>query len=144
LSTVGELLQKKGTEVHTVAPESTVLDALRIMAERNIGGLPVARGGRLVGIFTERDYARKVVLLGRASRETPVEQIMTPQVVCVGHRHTVAQCMALMTEHRVRHLPVVDGERLTGIVSIGDVVKAMIDEQEFTIHQLEHYIMGTP
>jgi CBS domain-containing protein len=144
VSTVAEVLRHKGTEVHSVTPETSVLEALRLMAEKNIGGVPVVDGTRLVGIFTERDYARKVVLLGRASRDTPVREIMTPQVVCVGQRHTMEQCMALMTEHRLRHLPVLEGDRLAGIVSIGDVVRAVIGDREFTIHQLEHYIMGAP
>ena len=140
MSTVADILRSKGTAVFYVAPEDTVLEALRLMAEKNIGGVPVLDDGRLVGIFTERDYARKGILAGRASRETVVRDVMTPEVRCVRPSHSVEECMGLMTRHRIRHLPVLVEERVAGIVTIGDTVKALIDDQQFQIEQLEHYI----
>jgi CBS domain-containing protein len=119
-----------------------VLAALGIMAEHDIGAVLVLEGDEVAGILTERDYARKVVLAGRSSKDSPVRAVMTADVVCVPPSHTVADCMAVMTERRVRHLPVVEGGRLVGVVSIGDLVKATIDEQEFTINQLKNYIAG--
>jgi CBS domain-containing protein len=142
MRTVSEILQLKGHAVWSVAPEASVYQALELMAEKDVGALLVVDGGRLAGIFSERDYARKVILKGKASRETPVRDIMTARVVTVAPDATVADCMALMTERRFRHLPVVAGRELIGLISIGDVVKAIITEQEFMIEQLENYITG--
>ncbi len=142
MHTVREILQKKGTAVRSVAPDDSVLRALEVMAEHEVGGVVVLDGDKLVGILTERDYARRVVLLGRASRELPVSRIMTPHVVCVTPERTIEECMALMTEKRVRHLPVVEQKKVIGVISIGDVVKATIAEREFEIAQLQSYISG--
>lgn len=143
MKTVEQLLQRKGPETWFVSPDETVLDALKLMAEKNVGALLVIEQSRLVGIFSERDYARKVILHGKASKDTPVSEIMSTAVVCVGPKYTVEECMALMTDKRVRHLPVLDGGKLCGVISIGDVVKAIISEQEFIIEQLEQYITGS-
>lgn len=140
MKTVQEILDEKGREVHTVGPEDSVLDALRLMAKHEVGALPVVEDGRLLGLVSERDYARKVVLLDRRSGTTRVREIMMSPVACVDQSRTVEECMALMTDKRVRHLPVVDAGRLIGLVSIGDLVKAIIDEQQFIISQLEMYI----
>ncbi len=142
MKTIRQILAEKGGSVETTTPDATVLEALTKMAERNIGALVVLEGDRLAGLMSERDYARKVVLKGRSSRETPVREIMTDEVVCVGVEQTVDGCMALMTERRFRHLPVVENDRVVGVISIGDVVKALIEEQQFTIDQLTHYILG--
>jgi CBS domain-containing protein len=126
-----------------MSPEASVYDALNLLAEKSLGALVVlTREGDLAGIVSERDYARKVELLGKTARETPVREIMTERVVCVRPDQTVEECMALMTNKRIRHLPVIEGNTLIGIVSIGDVVKAIISEQEFMIAQLENYITG--
>jgi CBS domain-containing protein len=143
LMTVGQLLQAKGRAIWAVKPDDSVYDALTLMAARNIGAVLVMEGDLLVGIMSERDYARKVILQGKTSRETLVREIMTPKVVCVRTDASLAECMALMTDKRVRHLPVIEGNRVVGVVSIGDVVKRVIAEQEFVITQLEHYITGT-
>lgn len=140
---VNEILQLKGHAVWTIGPQASVYEALELMAEKDVGALLVVDGGRLAGIFSERDYARKVILKGKASRETPVRDIMTARVVTVTPDASVAECMALMTEHRFRHLPVVAGGELLGVISIGDVVKAIITEQAFMIEQLENYITGS-
>lgn len=140
--TVSQCLKSKGQAVWTTRPDVSVYEALEMMAEKDIGALLVMDGDRLVGIFSERDYARKVILQGKSSRDTWVSEIMTPKVVYVRPQHTIEECMALMTEKRIRHLPVLDGERLVGVISIGDVVKAIISEQKFVIEQLEHYITG--
>lgn len=141
---VAEILKGKPSRVvHAIGPNDTVYDAIRKMAEHNIGALLVLEGDRVVGIVTERDYARKVVLADRSSKETPVSVIMTPQVLCVSPQQTTEECMAIMTENRVRHLPVMDKGRLIGLVSIGDLVKDIISEQQFIIEQLEHYITGS-
>ena len=142
MKTVRQLLQSKGSESWSVTPDTLVYDALSLMAEKNIGAILVMEGGRLVGILSERDYARKVVLHGKSSKEIPVREIMTARVVYVQPDQTVEDCMALMTDKRVRHLPVLDGERVVGVISIGDVVKSIISEQSFMIEQLEHYIAG--
>jgi len=139
---VRHLLEAKGGEVYTITPEAPVLDAIRLMAERRIGALPVMRGDTLAGIITERDYARKVILKGRSSRETPVSEIMTPAPTTVSPATTVDECMHLCTELRVRHLPAVEENRLIGIVSIGDLVKAVIDDQAAEIDHLQRYIAG--
>ena len=142
MKTVNQLLETKGAAIVSVSPDTKVIDALRVMAEREIGAVLIVDGGRLVGIMSERDYARKVVLKGKSSQEIYVRDIMTERVVYVRPQQTVPDCMALMTNKRVRHLPVLDGERLVGILSLGDLVKETISEQEFIIQQLENYIHG--
>jgi CBS domain-containing protein len=139
---VRHLLEEKGGEVYTITPEAPVLEAIQLMAERRIGALPVMRGDALAGIVTERDYARKIILKGRSSRETPVSEIMTPAPTTVSLATTVDEWMRLCTELRVRHLPAVEGNRLIGIVSIGDLVKAVIDDQAAEIDHLQRYIAG--
>lgn len=139
---VKHLLAAKGNAVYAVAPDAAVYDALQQMADKNVGALAVIRGDELVGIISERDYARKVVLKDRSSRETPVSEIMTPGVVTVGPDASVDDCMRLCTDNRLRHLPVLDGSSVVGMVSIGDLVKATISEQRETINQLESYIVG--
>ncbi len=134
------ILAGKGTEVWSVGTEATVLDALGLMAEKRIGALLVMNGDSLEGMFSERDYARKVILAGKSSRETPVKEIMTSEVVVARPDTTVEECMALMTDKRIRHLPVIDEDKVAGVLSIGDLVKAIIDEQQFQIKQLENYI----
>jgi len=140
MKTVRQLLQGKATGVYTIDPDVPVIDALRQMAEREIGALPVVENGKLAGILSERDYARKVILQGKSSRDTRVREIMTSRVVCVGPQRTVEECMALMTDKRIRHLPVIEHGELIGLLSIGDLVKEMISEQQFMIAQLESYI----
>lgn len=142
MSTVKELLQGKGGQIWSIAPNASVYRALELMAEKNIGALLVMEAGKLVGIVTERDYARKVILQGRSSKTTAVDELMTPLVYYVGPDHTVEECMALMTTKRIRHLPAMEKGTVVGIVSIGDVVKAIITEQAITIKQLEQYITG--
>lgn len=140
--TVNQLLRRKGYQIWSVHPEDSVYDALALMADKGIGAVLVLEGGRLVGIMSERDYARKIVLMGRVSRDTPVRDIMTSPVITIRPDQTVEECMALMTDRRVRHLPVMEDEHLIGVISIGDVVKSIISEQEFVIDQLERYITG--
>ncbi len=142
MKTVKQVLDDKGYQVHSVAPETTVYEALQKMAEKGIGALAVLDAGELAGIVSERDYARKVVLTGRDSRETSVSDIMTKNVVCVSSDIRVDASMSIMTEKCVRHLVVRDDGKINGMISIGDVVKAVIDDQQFTIEQLEHYISG--
>ena len=137
---VRQLLDRKGRELFSITPSAAVLDAIRMMAERHVGALLVLQGDELSGIVSERDYARKVILLGRSSADTPVRDIMSTPVLTVQPEATVEKCMQLMTEHRVRHLPVVEGRRVVGMVSIGDLVKAVIAEQQQQIEQLESYI----
>ena len=140
-TTVHDLLsRKKGPGVISVTPECSVFEALQTLAERNIGAVLVLEGERLVGILSERDYARQVILKGKASKDTPVREIMTTTVVCVHPEQTIEECMALMTDKRFRHLPVLADDRLLGVLSIGDVVKALLDEQQFRSEQLESYI----
>lgn len=134
------LLADKGNQVWSIEPEDPVLEAIQLMADKHIGALPVIRNGELLGIVSERDYARKVILLGRSSAETPVWEIMTSPVTTVTSDDTVHHCMQLVTEKRIRHLPVVEKGKLIGIISIGDLVKAVIEEQQHTIDQLERYI----
>ena len=136
------LKAKPDHRVYAIAPAASVFEALKLMADKNIGALLVLDDGEIVGIITERDYARKVVLLGRASPQTPVRDVMSPVVMFVGPHHTTEQCMALMTQNRLRHLPVMEDGKLLGMVSIGDLVKDIISEQEFIIEQLERYITG--
>jgi len=140
--TVRQLLQDKGYAIWSVDPDATVFEALEIMADKDVGSLVVIEGGRVVGIFSERDYARKVILHGHASRDLKVRAIMTEKVVTVGPDQTLADCMHLMTDRRVRHLPVLEDGHQIGVISIGDVVKAVMSEQEFLIDQLQSYIGG--
>jgi CBS domain-containing protein len=140
MKTVQQLLESKHHRLVSVSPDSSVLDALKLMAEKEIGAVLVLDGEHLVGIFSERDYARKVVLHGKASKDTPVKEIMTDKVVCVRPEQTIEDCMGLMTDKRIRHLPVLEHKKVVGVVSIGDVVKEMLSEQEFVIKQLESYI----
>ncbi|WP_119157751.1 CBS domain-containing protein [Caldimonas tepidiphila] len=143
MSTVAQIIQSKRNQtVHTIEPGASVLEAVKRMAELHIGALLVVENDRIVGIVTERDYARKVVLRGRSSDKTPVRDIMSAPVMYVSPAQTTEQCMALMTENRLRHLPVMDQGRLVGLISIGDLVKDIISEQKFIIEQLEHYIRG--
>jgi CBS domain-containing protein len=140
MKTVQQLLEAKRYSVVSVSPDDTVLEALKVMAEKEIGAVIVIQNGHLVGIFSERDYARKVVLQGKASKDTPVREIMTEKVVCVSPDQTIEDCMGLMTDKRIRHLPVLEHKKVIGVVSIGDVVKEMLYEKEFVIQQLESYI----
>jgi CBS domain-containing protein len=143
MATVAQVLgSKSGHKVITIEQTASVFDALSIMAERSIGALVVTHGEAIVGIMTERDYARKVVLMDRSSRQTPVRDIMSTQVRFVRPNNTTDECMALMTDHRMRHLPVMEGETLAGMISIGDLVANIISEQKQTIEQLEGYIRG--
>lgn len=145
--TVAQILRSKpdsGRTIHMVEKSDSVYNAIKLMAEKSIGALLVMDGANIAGIVTERDYARKVVLLDRSSKATRVEEIMTSKVRYVEPTQTSDECMALMTEHRMRHLPVLDDGKLVGLVSIGDLVKSVIADQQFTIAQLEHYIHGIP
>lgn len=140
--TARELVEAKGSAVWSVAPDASVLDAVRLMAEKRVGSLVVQEAGKLVGIFSERDFAWKIVQTDRPPRDIPVGEFMTARVVYVRPEQTIEECMALMTDKRVRHLPVMDGDRLLGVLSIGDIVKSLISHQQFIIKQLEHYIAG--
>jgi len=141
---VKHILRSKGAEVWSAPPDRTVFDALKLMAEKNVGALPVIEGGKIVGMFSERDYARKVILLGRSSREIAVRDIMSTTITTVSPDKTIEDCMAIMTDKKIRHLPVIgEGGDIAGIVSIGDIVKSFIEEQEFLIRQLEAYITGS-
>jgi CBS domain-containing protein len=138
--TVQQVLKRKSHQVVSISPHASVYEALVLMAEHDIGSLVVMDGERLAGIFSERDYARQVALLGKSSKETHVREIMTHKVICVAPGQTVDECMALMTARRVRHLPVLDHKKVVGLISIGDVVKEVISGQQAIIEQLEHYI----
>ena len=143
MKSVAEILRSKPEQtVHTITPSASVFDAVKLMAEKSIGALLVIEDQKIDGIITERDYARKIVLMGRSSKETPVRDVMTSPVMYVRPDQTNEECMALMTDNRVRHLPVIDNGKLIGLISIGDLVKDIISEQKFVIDQLEHYIMG--
>ena len=142
MKTVEDILHAKGSDIYSVRPDDTVYDAVRLMADKGIGSVLVMDEDRLVGILTERDYARKVVLDGRSSKEMRVTEVMTKKVLCVSPERTVDECMALMTDKRARHLPVLDHKRVVGVVSIGDLVKAVIHEQKILIDQLQNYISG--
>jgi len=142
MKTVKQVLDSKGYEIHSIAPNASVYEALEKMAQESIGALIVLDEGKLVGIVSERDYARKVILKGHSSSTTPVKNIMTEKVICVSSELGVEATMSIMSEKRVRHLVVRDEGKITGVISIGDVVKAIIDHQQFTIEQLEHYISG--
>ena len=142
MRTVRQLLEGKAPEVYSIAPDAAVIDAIRLMAEKFIGALLVMDGNRLVGIVSERDYARKVVLQGHSSRETPVRDIMTSTVVAVSPDDSAERCMQLVTDQRIRHLPVMAGDEVVGVVSIGDLVKAVIEDQQLELEQLQRYIAG--
>lgn len=142
MTTVQQLLDAKGHDIYCVHPDDMVLDALKIMEKEDVGSVLVKEGDMLVGIFTERHYARNVFLKGRASPKTPIREVMKTEVICVAPEQTVEACMALMTEKRVRHLPVLRDEQLVGVISLGDIVKNVISDQQFTIEQMEHYIRG--
>jgi CBS domain-containing protein len=141
MSTVRQVLAGKSAAIHAIAPEAAVLDAIRAMAEHRVGALLVMQGTELVGVVSERDYARKVILLGRSSSDTPVRTIMSSPVITVSPDDSVSHCMQLMTDRHVRHLPAVEGGQVIGMVSIGDLVKAVIAEQRAQIEQLENYIL---
>ena len=140
---VGALLHNKSGEIWSLDPSASVYDAIRLMADKSVGALLVMRDGKLAGIVSERDYARKIVLQGRHSQDTPVSDIMTSNVITVTPSHTVEECMRIVTDKRIRHLPVVDGDRVIGIVSIGDLVNWVLTEQQETIRHLEAWISGT-
>jgi CBS domain-containing protein len=140
MATVKQLLQAKGHDIWSVGPEDSVYDAIELMANKGVGALVVMEGDSLVGVLSERDYARKVVLQGRSSKGTKIKEIMTSRVVYARPEQTVEECMALMTDKRIRHLPVMDGDELLGVISIGDLVKSIIEEQQHVIEQLEQYI----
>lgn len=142
MATVRALLEQKDKGFWTIIPETTAYEALQIMADRDVGALLVVRGSTLLGIFTERDYSRKVVLKGRSSKETPVRELMTESVYCVVSDDTTEKCMSIMNDRHVRHLPVLESGHLVGLVSIRDVVKMMLAEREATIRDLEQYIAG--
>ena len=142
MRSVNGILDAKGHEVWSVSPNDTVFDAVKLMADKSIGALLVMDANKLAGIVTERDYARKVILEGRSSKDCAVRDVMTRHVLCVSPERTIDECMALMTEKRSRHLPVVDHKKVIGVVSIGDLVKAVISEQQILIDQLQHYITG--
>lgn len=139
---VSDILNSKGHEIWAVKPDDTVFESLQLMAEKEVGALLVMDEDRLVGIVTERDYARKVILEGKSSKDSSIAEVMTKHVLCVTPERTVDECMALMTDKRARNLPVVDHKRVIGLVSIGDLVKALISEQQVLIDQLQHYISG--
>ena len=143
MTTVRSVLQTKDNNIWSIAPEALVFDALKIMAGKNVGALLVMQKDKVVGIFSERDYARKIVLKGESSHTTAIKDVMTSVVLSVTPEQSIDECMALMTNKHVRHLPVMDNGKLVGLVSIGDVVKAIISEHEYTIKQLENYITGS-
>jgi len=142
MGSVAVILKKKGYDVYTITPEATVFEALQLMADKNIGCLVVQKDGEIVGIISERDYARKIILKGRFSKDVKVSEIMTTEVLRINPDEDIERCMELMTYHRARHLPVFENDRLIGIISVGDIVKAIIEKQEETIKQLENYIKG--
>ena len=140
MRTVRHLLEAKAPEVFAIGPDAPVIDAIRLMAEKRIGAVVVMQGGKLVGILSERDYARKIVLQGRSSKDTPVRDIMTSDVISVGLNDTADRCMQLVTDKRIRHLPVLDDDHVLGVISIGDLVKAVIEDQQLELDQLQRYI----
>jgi CBS domain-containing protein len=142
MKTLKRVLDAKGTDVYFTLPTASVFEALEEMAKRDVGALIVLEDGKVAGIFSERDYARKIILVGKSSRETPVSEIMTARVVYARPEQTLEECLALMTDKRIRHLPIMADGELIGVVSIGDLVKAIIAEQRFTIRQLENYVSG--
>jgi CBS domain-containing protein len=142
MKTLRRVLEAKGHDVYSTTPDTSVFDALQEMADRDVGALIVMDDGKVVGVFSERDYARKIILVGRSSRETPVRDVMTSRVIYARPDLTLEECMALMTDKRIRHLPVMKDDEVVGVVSIGDLVKGIIDEQRFIIGQLESYVSG--
>ncbi|MFO7447817.1 MAG: CBS domain-containing protein [Ignavibacteriaceae bacterium] len=142
-ATVRRMLENKGNQIWSVSPGATIFDALQVMAEKEIGALLVMEGDELLGIISERDYARKVVLKGKSSKDTLVSEIMSPKIFYVSPQFTAEECMSLMLDKRIRHLPVYEDKKLAGMISIGDVVKAVIDGKDWEISELEHYITGT-
>ena len=142
MNSIGQFLTRHIQNIHSVSPQSTVRQALELMADKNIGALLVLEENQLVGMFSERDYARKVVLKGKSSVDTPVRDIMTTKVICIKVSHTFTECMQTMTDHHIRHLPVMDGQNVIGLISIGDVVKEILEEQTRTIEQLKSYIVN--
>ena len=142
MESINQLLHQKGLEIWSIGPDEFVFEAIRLMAEKTIGALIVIDDGRMVGIVSERDYARKVILQGKASKTTPVSEIMTSKLVTVTTHQSVDDCMSIMTARKVRHLPVVDGDELVGVLSLGDLVKSIIDDKQHTIEDLQHYISG--
>jgi len=144
METIRQILNKKGNQIFSVTPETTVYDTLKLMADKNIGAVLVLDEGKLVGIMSERDYARKVVLKGKFSKEIPVNEIMSPNVICIDPDQTITNTKAVMIQKRIRHLPVMEKDNLVGIVSIGDIVNAVLDEHELMIDQLVTYIKGVP
>lgn len=139
---VRKILHDKGHDIYSVEPSSMVFNAIELMCEKNVGGLLIVEDGKLVGIFTERDYARKLILKGKSSKDTPISELMTSKLVTVTPDTTIDECMRLMTGRKIRHLPVLENDVLVGIISIGDVVRFIIDEQRSIIQELEHYITG--
>ena len=142
MTTISQILRVKGGEIWSVTPDETVFNAIRLMAEKNVGALMVLEGDHMRGIVSERDYARKVILKGKSSKDTHVREIMTSDIITIRPDQSIEECMGLMTMNHIRHLPVVENEKLLGMISIGDVVKAIISEKEFTINQLKNYITG--
>lgn len=142
--TINDILNQKGTNVWTIAPDATVFEAIQMMADKNVGALLVINKEKLVGVISERDYTRKVALKGKASKDTRVREILTERATHVTPNHSIEDCMRLMTEHRIRHLPVLEGDKIKGVVSIGDLVSWIISAQTSTIRQLETYIKGYP
>lgn len=142
IGTVGMVLSQKSSSIWSIAPDATVFDAIQLMASRNIGALPVMNDGRLAGMVSERDYTRKVILKGKSSKETPVREIMSRELITASADDSIEFCMGLMTEKRIRHLPIVEGDELVGVLSIGDVVKWIMSAQAAAIHHLEQYITG--
>ncbi len=140
--TVSALLHHKGSELWSIAPEATVFEAIKLMADKNIGALLVLSGDKLVGMFTERDYTRKIALQGKTSKDTRVREVLSRDIISVGRNHSIEECMKLMTEHRVRHLPVVEADQVVGLVSIGDLVNWIISTQSAQIDQMAQYISG--
>ena len=143
MTTIAQLLNAKGKQIWSVEPKATIFEALEIMSEKGIGALLVMEDGKLKGIFSERDYARKVILKGKSSKETPVGELMTKKVFYIDPQKTINDCMAMMTAKRIRHVPVIEDNQVMGIVTIGDVVNQIISEQEVTINHLENYITGS-
>ena len=143
MTTIAQLLNAKGKQIWSVEPKATIFQALEIMSEKGIGALLVMEDGKLTGIFSERDYARKVILKGKSSKETPVGELMTKKVFYIDSQKTINDCMAMMTAKRIRHVPVIEDNQVMGIVTIGDVVNQIISEQEVTINHLENYITGS-
>ena len=143
MTTIAQLLNAKGNQIWSVEPKATIFEALEIMSEKEIGALLVMEDGKLTGIFSERDYARKVILKGKSSKETLVEELMTKKVFYIDSQNTINDCMAMMTAKRIRHVPVIEDNQVVGIVTIGDVVNQIISEQEVTINHLENYITGS-